>query len=146
MKDKKLKGERGMGRAPKLGYCSDGVVPRRFFLQVKHDDLQSIVFPPDIQKLVVEKWKLKKPKVKDGKEPKLCIPLRTTKCCEYFVQLRWFEDHLVIFKGWEDFAKEIKLDTGDVLVFKFVGDGFKVKLFRFISSTEEAFVCPVHGK
>ena len=57
--------------------------PRRFFIEVKVSDLHAIIIPLDIKGLLVEKFKLKKHKNKRSNkvetEPKLCIPLRTTK-------------------------------------------------------------------
>ena len=76
-------------------------------------DLKAIVIPADMVPMLEEKLRLKKPKTKPYKkhaEPKISVPIRWAKCCEYFVQIQWFGDDLVIFKGWEDFAKDIHLD------------------------------------
>ena len=42
----------------------------------------------------------------------------------------------MIFKGWKDFVWETKLDVGDILVFKYQEQGFKLRVFKFMTSTE----------
>ena len=54
------------------------------------------------------------------------------------MQLRWFNGHLVIFQGWEEFAQAIDLQEGDLIFLEFDGDGFKVLLCKLANSTQRA--------
>ena len=80
---KRQRGQGELGRKPRVGKLVIDVVPQRFCVEVTVSDLHAIIIPVEIKGLLVEKLKLKKHKNKrsdNGEtQPKLCIPLRTTK-------------------------------------------------------------------
>ena len=139
MEQKRFNGEKTVGRPPRLGNVEQELLPRRFYVEVSVSDLKAIVIPAELKPMLVKKLKLKKHKIKPNQavsQPRITVPIRWIKCCEYFVQVQWFDDELIIFKGWEDFAKHMKLDVSDVLVFKYEDEGFDLKVFWCMSSTQ----------
>ena len=77
-------------------------------------DLEAMVVPPAMEATLAKSLKIVKPPVK--------VALRTSKFCEFRVQIQWFQPtceprYLVFLKGWKKFTEKTKLAEGDTIVF-----------------------------
>ena len=94
------------------------------------------IIPQELKPLLVDVKKIIMNPCRSHPHQKACVPIFWSKCCQYSVQLQWFQQDLVLFKGWWGFAKEKGLWIGDVVVFKYRDGGFDVKVFKHHTSTE----------
>ena len=130
------------GRHPRLGNEAQDVRPRRFYVQLEYSDLRAIVLPPEMKNLLMNKLNMKP--TRSVPQPRGSVPIRWSKCCQYFVQVQWFQQDIVIFAGWREFVRARELEMGDVVVFKYNDGGFDINVFKHGTSTEKVFQCEFH--
>ena len=60
------------------------------------------------------------------------------------MRIQWFEEDLVLLKGWMEFVKERNLGVGDLVVFGYDDGGFNIEVYKHSSSVQEVFRCAFH--
>ena len=139
-------GSKTRGRPARLGHEPVDEVPLRFYVQVSIQELDALVIPASFRDVLSLKTNMGAPpsKKKEANHHKVSLAIRCTKFCQYFVQLQWMSGQLVLLKGWKDLARQLHLNVGDILVFKYQDHAFKIKHFQFGSSTECVHFCDDH--
>ena len=135
-------GKKEKGRRPRLGSKASDVGHRRFYIKLADSYLKAVVLPEELKLLLLTNLNLKK--INSQPNPKVSVPISWSRCYEYFVRIQWFEEDLVLLKGWMEFVKERNLGMGDFVVFGYDDCGFNIEVYKHSSSVQEVFRCAFH--
>ena len=144
MERRAFDGEKVKGRRPRLGNEASCLGPRRFYVELTSCDLKYIIIPSALKPLLLRKLSLRKSK--SQLQPKISMPIRWSRCCEYFVQVEWFNEDLVAFRAWREFVKEKDLGVGDLVVFAYDDGGFDIEVYKCNSCVQQVFECAFHRR
>ena len=128
------------GHPSNLGHYAVPETPLWFYVQLSLRDLEAMVVPPAMEDTIAKSLNIAKPPVK--------VALKTSKFCEFRVQIQWFqptapgEAHFLVFlKGRKNLTEKTKLAKGDTIVFKLKEYGFKVNIFGAETSCPLLYSC-----
>ena len=80
-------GKSTVGRPPRLGNEPKYDGPLCFYVELNCYNMKAIVVPRELKRLLVDVKKIIMKPTKSHPHPKVCVPIRWSKCCQYFVQL-----------------------------------------------------------
>ena len=99
-----LEQQKGEGKVvrcpPHLGPKVVDLVSCRFYVEVTDMDLKALVVPKAFMTVLAKKMKMREPHTGQ----KINVPIRSTKFCDYSIELQWLKGELVFFKRRKKFT------------------------------------------
>ncbi|KAE8769375.1 hypothetical protein D1007_59075 [Hordeum vulgare] len=86
---------------------------------------------------VVKQWLVTRP-------PSI-VSLFANKSCEFWVQVQYFNGHMVLGRVWEYFCSRHKIVPDELVVFRIFDLGLKVEIFNANSSNIYRVWCSKHN-
>ncbi|KAE8815871.1 Protein transport protein Sec31A [Hordeum vulgare] len=125
------------GRSPRTDHEEGGREPLRFYQQIKDvEDLAMLVIPSKSVQVMNEWLVIRQlPRV---------VGLSANKWCEFWVQVRNVEGHMLLGRGWNYFYRRHRIVPGDLIVLRISGLGLKVQIYNHDSSIVCRFCCSKH--